>query len=253
MPDYTILIMKRNETDRRPLTFHISSLVFWLVISLAVLVPVLATAVAVGWVAPAWLKLDFHSMENRVAMADKTILENEAIKRELDDVKSKMDGERAAYAEAETKLTMAETARAEATTKLTQMESEMIALKQSVATYEQLLKPKLDRELLQCVNLEARVVQGVVQYGTTLTKLGQNMKLPSKMTARVRVIVGDNAMAMQGDAHKNMQVSHDLNPAKGLDVKGTLKLDIPPDTTRLLDVKVFDESNKPVGYCWKTF
>lgn len=253
MPAYTILIMKRNETDRRPLTLHISAFMFWAVIGLAVALPIVGFGVSVGWIAPAWVKLDFSTMEQRVHLADKALEENSALQQQMDDLKKQIDKERAAHAEAETKVTMAETARVEATTKMTQMEAELITLKRSVATYEQMLKPKLARELLQCVNLDAKLENGTVRYSTSFAKISQNMKLPNKLTARVRVVVGDNAMTMQSDTAKNLQVSHVLDAAKGLDIKGTLALDISADATRLLDVKVFDDANKPVAYCWKTF
>lgn len=253
MPAYTILIMKRNETDRRPITLHVSAALFWSTIILAVALPVLGFLVSVGWVAPAWLKLNFKSMEHQVEVAEKVKKEGEEAKQELATLLAKLDDERKARAEAETKTTMSETARSEATAKLTQMEGEMLALKQSVATYEQLLKPKLERELLQCVNLTASVGEGnKVSYSLSFAKLAQSTKLPEGLTARVRVIAGDNALAMSASTAKDTIVNHTLD-TKDLAIKGTLAVQLPPDTTRLIDVKVFDKTSKPVAYCWKTF
>lgn len=253
MPAYTILIMKRNETDRRPVTLHISAALFWSVITLAVALPILGFLVSVGFVAPAWLKLDFNSMKHQVEQAEKVKEEGEAAKATMEQLKITLDAERKARAEAEGKITMSETARTEATTKLTEIEAEMLAMKQSLATYEQLLKPKLERELLQCVGLTASAVGNKVSYSLSFAKVGQTAKLPDGLTARVRVIAGDNAMAMNADTSKDKVVNHTLDVKNDLALKGDLEVMLPPDTTRLIDVKVFDKDSKPVGYCWKTF
>jgi hypothetical protein len=244
--------MRRNETDRRPVTLHISVALFWSLITLAAALPVLGFLASVGWIAPAWLKMDFNSMRHQVELAEKTKLEGEAAKADLTVIQAKLDGERKARAEAETKATMSETARTEATTKLTTMETELLAMKQSLATYEQLLKPKLERELLQCVGLTASAEGNNVSYSLSFAKISQTTKLPDGLTARVRVIAGDNAMAMSASSGGKV-VNHQLDVKKELMVKGTLQAEIPPNTTRLVDVKVFDKNAKPVGYCWKTF
>ena len=250
---YTILIMKRNETDRRPITLHISAKLLYSAIVLAVALPVLGFLVSVGWVAPAWLKMDFNSMRHQVEQAEKVKEEGEAAKADLATLQAKLDDERKARAEAETKTTMAETARTEATTKLTEMEAELLTLKQSIATYEQLLKPKLERELLQCVNLTASAKGNMVSYSLNFAKITQSSKLPDGLTARVRVSAGDNALAMTAGSAKDKVVNHQMDAKKDLSLKGELQTDLPPDTTRMIDVKVFDATNKPVGYCWKTF
>ncbi|MFZ2587458.1 MAG: hypothetical protein WAZ18_05000 [Alphaproteobacteria bacterium] len=244
--------MKRNETDKRPITLHISKGLFWSSIVLAVALPIVGFGLSAGVVAPAWLKLDFSSMQHKVELAEKIQKEGEVAKAEMADVKTKLDEERKLRAEAETKVTMSETAREEATTKLTEMEQELLALKQSVATYEQLLKPKLSRELLQCVNLTASMDGNVVNYSLSFAKVGQTAKLPAGLVARVRVVAGDNAVAMSTATSGDKVVNHTLDTTKDLALKGSLSVTLPPDTTRLIDVKVF-EKDKPVGYCWKAF
>lgn len=252
MPAYTILIMRRNETDRRPVTLHISAFLFWSVISLAVLLPVGGFLVSAGMIAPAWLKLDFNSMQHQVAQAEKIKAENAAMKDTYGKLQSQLDSERRLRAEAETKFTMSETARSEATTKLTQMEGDMVTLKRSVASYEQLLKPKLDRELLQCVNLEATYASGKVEYSLSFAKLTKTLQLPAGLTARVRIVTGDNAVDMEHNS-ANRVFNTPINAKGDLHLKGEAAMSVPADTTRLIDVKVFDSAGKPVGYCWKTF
>ncbi|MCP5404855.1 MAG: hypothetical protein H6922_01320 [Pseudomonadaceae bacterium] len=254
MPAYTILIMKRNETDRRPLTLHISTQLFWSMVVLAVALPVGGFLVSAGVIAPAWLKLDFNSMKHRVEEAEKMRKDYLEFKVEYDAMKNQLDTERKARAEAEAKTTMAETARAEATGKLTQVEGELLTLKQSIATYEQLLKPKLERELVQCVNLDAKYADGKASYSLNLTKVAKGIKLPPKLTARVSLVVGDNAVAMRSNTQAGgNSKSFALDTAKSMDIKGEMAIDAADDATRLIDVKVFDAAAKTVGYCWKTF
>lgn len=253
MPAYTILIMKRNETDRRPLTLHISTQLFWSLLVLAVALPIGGFLVSAGVIAPAWLKLDFNSMRHQVQKAEEMRKEYTAFKAEYEQMKDQLDTERKQRAEAEAKNTMAETARSEATAKLTQLEGEVLTLRQSVATYEQLLKPKLERELVQCVNLDAGYKDGKVTYSLNLAKTSAGVSLPAKLTARVSVIVGDNALVMQNAGNRATR-NVTLETGKSLAIKGDFAQEIPTDTTRLIDIKVFDGGgNKPVGYCWKTF
>jgi hypothetical protein len=252
MPAYTILIMRRNETDRRPLTLHISAGLFWSLIFLAVALPVGGFLVSAGVIAPAWLKLDFTSMQQQVKQAERIQKENKALKDQFSQLQTQLDNERRLRGEAETKATMAETAQKEATTRLTEQEGDMVTLKKSVASYEQLLKPKLDRELLQCVGLEADATASGVTYSLSFAKLTKTADLPAGLTARVRVVTGDNAVDMEHNATSTKMVTTPIN-AKDLHLKGQLAVAVAPDTTRLIDVKVFDSAGKPVGYCWKTF
>lgn len=250
MPGYTILIMKRNATDRRPITLHLAGWFLWSALFLAIALPIAGFLVSVGYVAPAWLKLNFQDMQHQVEEAEKIKEESASAMEDVERAKGQLDQERKLRAEAEAKLTMAETARAEATTKLTELEVEAVALKRSVATYEQMLKPKLARELVQCVNFEvAQTKPGVVAYGLSFAKLTKSEALP-KLTVRVRVVSGDNAVALENSA-SGKTVTMPLE--KDLRVKGEMAVNLPADSTRLIDVKALDESGKPVGYCWKTF
>lgn len=251
MPGYTILIMKRNATDRRPVTLQMPGWLLWGSLVLAITLPIVGFLVSVGYVAPAWLKLDFQSMQHQVEEAAKIRKDQAEIQGELERLKGQVDEERKLRAEAEAKLTMAETARGEATTKLTELEVEAVTLKRSVASYEQLLKPKLARELVSCVNQEAsQVGDNKVSYGVTFAKLTRTQALPP-LTVRVRVVAGDNAVELDEGAGGGKVETHKLGA--DLRVRGEMDIALPKDTTRLIDIKVFDEANKPVGYCWKTF
>ena len=252
MPAYTILIMRRNETDRRPLTLHVSAFLFWAVITAAILLPVGGFLVSAGMIAPAWLKLDFSSMQRQVKQAEQIKKDNQSLKSQFEQMKSVLDTERKGRAEAETKSTMAETAQKEATARLMQLEGDMVTLKKSVASYEQLLKPKLDRELVQCVNLEAAYASGKVDYSLSFAKLTKSVDLPAGLNARVRIVTGDNAVDMEHNA-TNRVITVPINPKGDLHLKGGVPMTLAADTTRLIDVKVLDNAGKPVGYCWKTF
>lgn len=250
MPGYTILIMKRNATDRRPITLHFAGWFLWSLLFLAIALPIGGFLVSVGYVAPAWLNLNVKSMQHQVEEAAKIKEESAGALEEVERMKGQLDQERKMRAEAEAKLTMAETARTEATTKLTELEGETVTLRRSVASYEQLLKPKLSRELVQCVNFDVSEKAGKVDYSVTFAKLTKTQALP-KLNVRIRVVAGDNAVALDEARGGGKVVNTPLE--KDLRVKGDLAMNLPADATRLIDVKVLDESNKPVGYCWKTF
>jgi hypothetical protein len=250
MPGYTILIMRRNATDRRPITLNVAGWFLWSALFLAIALPIGGFLVSVGYVAPAWLKLNVQSMQHQVEEAEKIKSSQAEVQGEMERLRGQLDEERKLRAEAETKLTMAETARAEATTKLTDLEVEAVTLKRSVATYEQMLKPKLARELVQCVNFEvAQTKPGTVSYGVSFAKLTKSEALP-KLNVRIRVVAGDNAVALESSS-SGKTVTVPLE--KDLRVKGEMAVSLPADVTRLIDVKALDESGKPVGYCWKTF
>lgn len=258
MPAYTILFMRKDVTDRRPLTIHIGAKLFWFLILFAFGAPVLGFVVSAGWIAPFWLKFNMHSMEQAVEKAEQNLQplqeQNADLAARKATLEEQLKNAREALALAETKMTMAETARTEATTRLAAAETELITLKQSLATYEKLLKPKLDRELVQCVNLEAAVSGANVTYSTTFSKVTKTAKVPDKLTVRVRSLVGDNAVVMEQAQSGANSANLTLEINKSPSVKGQLALPASgaAGSTRMLDLKVYD-GNTPVGYCWKTF
>lgn len=258
MPAYTILFMRKDVTDRRPLTIHIGARLFWFLIIFAFGAPILGFFLSAGWLAPIFLKFNMHSMEQAVEKAEQNLQPLQEQNADLAARKATLEEQlktaREALATADTKTTMAETARTEATTRLAAAETELITLKQSLATYEKLLKPKLDRELVQCVDLQAEVKGTAVTYKTSFSKVTKTAKVPDKLTVRVRSLIGDNAVAMeqaQGGATTS-DVTLEIN--KTPNVKGQLPLPAggAGGSTRMLDIKVYD-GNTPVGYCWKTF
>lgn len=258
MPAYTILFMRKDVTDRRPLTIHIGAKLFWFLTIGAIATPILGFIGSAGWIAPLWLKLNMHSMEQAVEKAEKTLQPLQEQNANLAASKATLEDQlkqaREALALLETKQTMAETARTEATTRLAAAETELITLKTSLATYEKLLKPKLSKELVQCVNLELSLKDNILSYNTSFTKIAKTVKVPNQLTVRARVLMGDNAVTMEQNTTGGMAANHQLEIAKAPSIKGTFTL--PPQqvagSTRLLDVKVYD-GNTPVGYCWKTF
>lgn len=252
MPAYTIMFMRKDSTDSRPRTIHISTRLFWSVALLAVALPVAGFVLSAGWVAPAWLKLNVKSMEAKVQKAEETTKQNEGLSDTVEKLKAQLDTERKARAEAEARVTMAETARTESTSRLTELEGESINLKRSLATYERLLKPKLTKELVQCVDMSASYANGQVTYGASFSKISSAVTLPDNLVARVRVLAGDNAVAMEGGSSAQTQVNVPLSLAKQQRIKGSMALNLPPDTTRLLDIKVFQDT-QVIGYCWKSF
>lgn len=258
MPSYTILFMRKDVTDRRPVTIHISGKLFWGAIITAVGLPIVGFLVSLGFVAPAWLKVNVHSMEQAVETAEKTLQPLQKQNADLAKRKGEMEAQlkqlREQLAQTETKFTMAETARTEATTRLGTAETELITLKQSLATYERLLKPKLSRELVECVDLTVGYANGQVSYKTSLAKISKTAKVPDVLTARVRVLTGDNAVAMEQGQNSGNTVTQQLQVNKSPNLSGQIALPTTQaeGTTRLVDVKVYD-GNTPVGYCWKTF
>lgn len=258
MPSYTILFMRKDVTDRRPVTVHISGKLLWTLILTAVALPIIGFMVSLGFVAPAWLKVNVHSMEQAVETAEKTLQPLQQQNADLAKRKGEMEAQlkqlRELLAQTETKFTMAETARTEASTRLGNAEAELITLKKSLATYEKLLKPKLSRELVECVDLTADYSNGQVSYKTSFAKISKTSKVPDLLTARVRVLTGDNAVAMEQGQTGNNTVNHQLEINRSPSLKGQLALPSTQaeGTTRMVDVKVYD-GNTPVGYCWKTF
>lgn len=258
MPAYTILFMRKDATDRRPLTIHIGARLFWFLIIFAFGAPILGFIISAGWIAPSWLKFNMHSMEQAVEKAEQNLQplqeQNADLAARKASLEDQLKAAREALATAETKTTMAETARTEATTRLAAAETELITLKQSLATYEKLLKPKLDRELVQCVNFDVTSSGNTVSYKTTFSKVTKTAKVPDKLTVRVRSLVGDNAVAMEQAQNNAASADVALEINKSPNLKGQLPLPAgaAAGTTRMLDLKVYD-GNTPVGYCWKTF
>jgi len=255
---YTILFMRKDSTDRRPRTLHIGVKTFWFLVLTAVSLPVVGFLVSFGFLAPAWLKLDFKNMQQNVEEAKKNLQplqqQNADLAQKKQELEEQLQVEREARAKAEAENTMARTARVEASNRMADMEGEIIALKKSLATYEKMLKPKLERELVQCVNLDVTYKNGQVAYATNFAKVLKSVTLPAVLNARVRVVAGDNAMAMEQSQSASGTVNHSLEMARSPELKGSITLSgtVLADTTRLLDIKIFD-GGKPVGYCWKSF
>jgi hypothetical protein len=256
MPAYTILFMRQDVTDKRPFRLHISSWLFWLLIISAVGAPVLGFVVSVGWIAPSMLKLNFHNMEEAVQKAEQTLQplqqQNAALAERKATLEEQVQQMRTKLAEAETRATMAETARIEASTRLAQLESESVNLKQSLAKYESMLKPKISREMVQCNDLEVRMDGQKVKYNTTFSRVGKQT-VPDTLSVQVRALAGDNMALLDSSRNSGATVVKELKMSRDTKLSGDLALaTVPPGSLRMLDVKVLDGATT-VGYCWKTF
>lgn len=258
MPSYTILFMRQDRTDKRPFRVHIGVAKFWFLLILAFGLPIAGFLFSVGILAPAWLKLDFKSMQQSVDEAQHSLQplqqQNADLAAKKQQLETQLKDIREQHAQAETEVTMARTARLEASNRIAEMEGELITLKKSLASYEKLLKPKLDRELVQCVDLTADYANNTVTYKTSFVKASKTATVPATLTARVRIMAGDNALAMEQGQSGNSTVTNNLEMARSPAIKGTIPLPATQatGTTRMLDIKVFD-GQKPVGYCWKAF
>jgi septal ring factor EnvC (AmiA/AmiB activator) len=258
MPSYTILLMRQDRTDKRPFRIHLGIKTFWFLVIMAVGLPIAGFLISVGILAPAWLKLDFKSMQQSVEEAEHSLQPLQKQNAELASKKTQLEAQlkqvREEHAQAETEITMARTARAEASNRIADMEGELITLKKSLASYEKLLKPKLERELIECVDTNVTYANNQVSYKSNFMKTSKTASVPAVLQARVRVMAGDNAVAMEQSETGNNVINHTLEMARSQSLKGTINL---PATqaavaTRILDIKIFD-GNKPVGYCWKAF
>lgn len=256
MPSYTILFMRRDVTDRRPLTLHISKQLFWTLILMAVGLPIFGFALSAGILAPVWLKFDMKSMKQTVENAEKTLVplqrKNESLSADKSKLSEQLKEEMQRRAEAEARVTMAETARVEASNRLATLEGEMLDLKRSLATYERLFKPKLQRELVECVDQDIAYAGNKLSYNLTFARVAKNLTIPPSLSVQVRVMSGNNAVAIEQAGANAVVTTHVLDLSKSQHVKGTFTVTLPTDTSRLLDVKVLD-GNTPVGYCWKSF
>ena len=258
MPSYTVLLMRQDRTDMRPFRMHIGVKTFWFLVLLAIGLPIGGFLISVGVLAPAWLKLDFQSMQQSVEEAQHSLQplqqQNAELAAKKQQLEQQLQQTREAHAKAETEITMARTARTEAASRIADMEGELITLKKSLASYEKMLKPKLDRELVECVDFTATLTEGAVAYKTSFVKVAQSATMPARLTARARVSVGDNAMMMEQGHSGATVVNHTLEMAKAPNLKGSIPLGQAQSggATRVLDIKIFDGS-RAVGYCWKTF
>ena len=258
MPSYTILLMRQDRTDLRPFRMHIGVKTFWFLIILAIGLPIAGFLFSMGILAPAWLKLDFKSMQQSVEEAQHNLQPLQQQNAELSTKKQQLEQQlkeiRESHAQAETEVTMARTARLEASNRIAEMEGELITLKKSLASYDKLLKPKLDRELIQCVDVVANYANNEVTYKSNFVKVSKTATVPIMLSARVRVMAGDNALAMEQGQSNSTVVSHNLEMNRDPSVKGKMPLPatLAAGTTRMLDIKIFD-GQKPVGYCWKAF
>jgi hypothetical protein len=256
MPAYTILLMRKDDPGRRPVTIHISSGLFWSFITLAVGLPIGGFLVSAGVLAPAWLKLNVQNMKQEVENAQQNMgplqQQNTNLTTQAQKLQQELQSEREARAGVEAKLTMAETARTEAGNHLTELESELVDLKRSVATYEHLLKPKLSRELLECVNIDIKPAGNVVGYQVDFAKIAKTATLPQTLTVNIQALAGDNAVTLGQSAGQGLKTTQVLKPSQSLVLKGSLTSNLPNSGNRLLDIKVQD-GNDTVASCWKMF
>lgn len=252
MPAYTILIMRRDATDRRPHTLHISGGLFWSVILAGIGLPILGFGVSAGYIAPAWLKFNFDRLERQVEGAKQTEQNNANLTADNQKLADQLQSERSSRAEAEARLTMAETARIEANNRLTELEAENVNLRRDLASYERMLKPKIDKELVECADISAKAVENGMEYAATISKISGNVTLPPSLTAVVSVLSGNNVVTLDQSGKVNKTTNHALDLKKSQKISGKITANLPTQATRVLDIKIKD-ATRVVGYCWKSF
>ncbi|PIZ31771.1 MAG: hypothetical protein COY40_01195 [Alphaproteobacteria bacterium CG_4_10_14_0_8_um_filter_53_9] len=252
MPAYTILIMKRDELDKRPVTLHIAGWVFWGAILSAIAVPIIGFALSAGWAAPTWMKLNFARMEEQVAGAKQTEQTNADLTAGKQKLEEQLQAAMSARAEAEARLTMAETARVEASSRLGELEGEVLNMKKELAAFQNLLKPKLDKELVECADLSVRTNDKGIVYSATLSKISRSAKLPDDLKARVSIMAGNNIVALDQSGKSIKPKIFTLDFTKSPKLEGEINHVLPEGTTRLMDIKILNDT-QVVGYCWKSF
>lgn len=258
MPSYSILMMRTDATDKRPWRFTIHRGLFWMLMMMAVGLPILGFFISFGWIAPNWLQMNMTSMKKEVKEAEASLQPLQQQNAQLAERKALMESQivtmRTALAEAETKITMAETARATATERLTQLEAEVITLKQSVAKYEAMLKPKttMARELLQCNDLDVRLAGNTVEYSTSFSKVRADAVVPSRLTVQAKLAAGDNAVALEQAKQTGPVQNQTLEMAKSPRVKGKMTTAGQIASMRMLELRILNGAQQ-VGYCWKSF
>ncbi len=259
MPSYSILLMRTDATDKRPWRMNIGRTMFWVLALGACALPILGFFVSLGWVAPSWLRLNMDSMKEAVQEAEATLQPLQQQNAQLADRKATLEAQvttlRTQLAEAETKITMADTARTEAVARLGMLETEVVNLKQAVAKYEAMLKPRssAQREVVQCNDLTAIRQGDKITYATTFSRIRRDSNVPDKLTVQVRVAQGDNAVLLDQAKQNATVVNHTLELSRSAKVEGSVPLSNPQGGgLRMLDMKVMNGTTQ-VGYCWKSF
>jgi hypothetical protein len=224
-----------------------------------VLLPLGGFWVSYSWVGPARLGEDVRQLKETTKTArenesffkaqyDVLVEENEKLRADLKEARSLL-------AEMDAKFTMVETARLEATDEAASAEEELLNLRRSVKFYEQLMKPTNEQAPLQCFNMDLRLNKGTVTYAVTFMK--NNRKDTSSLSADVafRVLAGANVMKLDPDEAAVGAPVHErrIKLTKDYRLTGKFRVKNLPAGVRLLDIKAYDNKNRVIAQCWKSF
>lgn len=256
---YTLIIMRRDRTDVRPLTLHLSWKRLWGLVAMVFLLPILGFWISYTFIAPRVLGFDMKAMQNAKTYAEAQLApvkaENATLQARLAKLEESSKVDRGLRAEAEVRITQAETARAEAASRADGLEEEVLKLRQSIKFYEELMKPKTDQELVQCFNVNASASGNTVKYSLGLLKNNPNDKTPLDMKLYFTASSGSNAATLSAQKENaTSQHSRSLTMVKDASLHGSFTAQLDKEGINMLDIKVRDKkTNKIIASCWKAF
>lgn len=252
---YTLILMRRDRTDRKPVTVHLTYTRFWVLLVLLVGLPVAAFMVSYYLVAPAKLGADISQMQADRAEALATLApleeENDELKARVTQLQKTLQTERQQRAEAEARITIAETARYEGASRVGDMEEELISLRQSLKFYEELVRPKTERDLLKCFNISAEMKGKKLTYGINFLKNDTDNKDKIQVNVQMRILQGNAEMKTPETSEVEPIQSRSLGFTNSYRLTGSFTYEPTGGGLRILDVRGLDEENRVIAHCWK--
>lgn len=257
---YTLIIMKKDSTERSPRTIHLSVFVIGLMSLFFFGLPVAGYVLFNKVVAPQQYESSLtETTENKEELLEQlTDAEAEltVLRIETDKLKTILADERKHRAESEARATIAETAKVATGQQIASTETELRTLQRKVAFYEDLLKPKTEQERLQCYNMSATYSKGKLRYAVSFLKNDNKDKATLGVKARMRVIPAVQT-AQDGEADKPaaeypVLSTRSFSLTKAYTLSGNLNTTVDENMMHILDIEVKDTQNNLVAKCWQS-
>ncbi len=254
---YTFIIMRKDRTDVRPVTLHLSWARLWSMIFVVIALPVIGFWISYTIIAPRVLGVDVEDMQNAKDYAEKKLApvlqENARLKLENQKLTENIMEERDLRAGIEARITISETARIEATNRLSDVDSELISLRKSVRFYKELMKPKAEQDTMQCFNIKANVKSGKLFYGVNFLK--SDTKSKTNIVVEFRILSGDTAVDIDRNRVDVAAALHSrkISLAKDYRLTGSFKVSGLAQGLRILDIKAVNGKKETLAHCWKAF
>lgn len=251
---YTFIFMKNSQTTKPPVTLTMQKTTFWSLVSGFSMAILLILYLMYVFILPASLQSSVESLKNQNHTLIKENLNlrqrNDEILLENGSLQQNIEAELVKVAELQAQANIVEKIKKESLEEIASYNDKLVAQNKQIEFYQELMSPSVDQEL-QCFNVNAEYNKKYVDYGINLV-LDNKDEDGKNYSVEFRLLSGKNNVELTQTMPETLapDAIRTINIKNSIRLTGEIKHNNKLNALKVLDVRVFNKSDKLVAQCW---